>query len=32
MMEDFDGQNVKLRLEKAENMELVTVWGQGKEW
>ena len=30
-MEDSDGQNVKLRLEKAGKMELETVWGQGKD-
>lgn len=30
-MEDFDGQKAKLRFEKAGNMELVTVWGQGKD-
>lgn len=30
-MEDSDGQNVKLRFEKAVNREAVTVWGQGKE-
>lgn len=30
-MEDFDGQTVDLGLDKVGNMELITVWGQGKD-
>lgn len=30
-MEDFDGQTVDLGFDKVGNMELITVWGQGKD-
>ena len=30
-MEDFDGQTVDLGFDKVGYMELITVWGQGKD-
>ena len=30
-MEDFDGQTVDLGFDKVGNMELIAVWGQGKD-
>lgn len=30
-MGDFDGQTVDLGFDKVGNMELITVWGQGKD-